>query len=135
MTLDLNVGRVTAEETLLWLTGCPTTATWSGEHWYQSPGYAGSSLEQLSAAFTSIVLVRSLASDRSLPNLLADLTINTSPAKQQQDVQVAAVGRDCSGHLFRGDRGTVLHVAATASSDLPTAADLLTQMTENAVAN
>ncbi len=135
LPLDLNIGRVTAEETLLWLTGCPTTATWSGNHWYRSPRYVGSSLEQLSGEFSSIVLVQSLASERALPNLLTDLTIKTSPPKQPQEVQVAAVGRDCSGHLFRGDRGTVLYVEATSSSDLPTAAQLLTQLTENAVAN
>jgi len=135
LPLDLNVGRVTAEETLLWLTGCPTTATWSGTHWYRSPRYADYSLEQWSSAFSSIVLVSSLASDRSLPNLPADVTIQTAPANQDHEVQVAAVGRDCSGHLFRGDRGAVLYVEATSTSELPTAAELLTQLMENAVVN
>ena len=135
LPLDLNIGRVTAEETLLWLTGCPTTATWSGRHWYRSPRYTDNSLAQLSAAFSSIVLVRSLESDRRLPSFPTDLTIDTGPAKQQHELQVAAVGRDCSGHLFRGDRGAVLYVESTLSSELPTAAELLTQMTENAVAH
>jgi hypothetical protein len=135
LPLDLNIGRVTAEETLLWLTGCPTTATWSGEHWYRPPRFSGYSLEQWSSAFSSIILVSNLASDRVLPNLPADLTIQTAPLNRENQVQVAAVGLDCSGHLFRGDRGTVLYVKATSSSVLPTAAELLAQLMENAVAN
>lgn len=135
LPLDLNIGRVTAEETLLWLTGCPTTATWSGESWYRSPRFADYSLEQWSAAFSSIILVSNLASDRSLPNLPADITIQTSPVSQAHEVQVAAVGRDCSGHLFRGDRGVVLFAEATSKSELPTAAQLLMQLLENAVVN
>lgn len=135
LPMDLNVGRVTAEEVLLWLTGCPTTATWDGSHWYRSPHYADYTLEQWSDAFASIVLVRSLASDRSLPNLPASVIIQTSPADQQHEFQVAAVGQDCSGYLFRGDRGVVLYAEATTSSELPTAAELLTQLMENTVDN
>ncbi len=135
LPMDLNVGRVTAEETLLWLTGCPTTATWSGSHWYRSPRFADYSLEQWASAFSSIIVVSSLASDRSLPSLPADLTIQTAPVNQEHEIQVAAVGRDCSGHLFRGDRGTVLFVEAASTSELPTAAELLTQLMENAVVN
>ncbi len=135
LPLDLNIGRVTAEETLLWLTGCPTTATWNGSNWYRSPRFADYSLEQWSSAFSSIVLVSNLASDRSLPSLPANITIQTGPANQEHERQVAAVGRDCSGHLFRGDRGTVLFVEAASTSELPTAAKLLTQLMENAVVN
>ena len=135
LPLDLNVGRVTAEETLLWLTGCPTTATWDGERWYRSPRYADYSLEQWSVAFSNIVLVSSLASDRSLPNLPASITFQTTPTTQKHEFQVAAVGTDCSGHLFRGDRGVVLYAESTTSSELPTAAELLTQLMENAVVN
>lgn len=135
LPLDLNIGRVTAEETLLWLTGCPTTATWSGDNWYRPSRFSGYSLEQWSSAFSEIIRVSSLASDRSLPNLAADLAIQTSPVKQDYEVQVAEVGRDCSGHLFRGDRGTVLYVQATSFGSLPTAAELLKQLMESTVAS
>lgn len=135
LPLDMNLGRVTAEETLLWMTGCPTTATWSGSHWYRSPRFADFTLEQWTATFSSIIVVSSLDSDRSLPNLPADLTIQTAPASQDHEIQVAAVGRDCPGHLFRGDRGAVLFADATSTSELPTAAEVLTQLMEHIVAN
>lgn len=127
LPLELNVGRVTAEETLLWLTGCPTTATWMGDHWYRSPHYSAYSLEQWSDAFSSILLVSTLASDRTLPNLRTSMTLQTQPASQPHEIQVAAVGLDTSGHLFRGDRGAVHFLQATSPSGLPAAASLLTQ--------
>jgi hypothetical protein len=135
LPLDLNIGRVTAEETLLWLTGCPGTATWNGSNWFRSSRYVDYSLEQWSASFSSIVMVSNLASDRSLPNLPAKISLHTAQANQEHEFQVAAVGRDCSGHLFRGDRGAVLFAEAVTSSGLPTAAELLTQLMENAVDN
>lgn len=138
LPLDMNVGRVTAEETLLWLTGCAGTAVWRGDHWYRSSRYIGYSLEQWSAEFPSIVLISNVASDRALPNLPATLvlqsrTSNASSAvtapSDARTIQVAAVGLDCSGHLFRGDRGTVHFAKAITPSSLPAAADILSQFT------
>jgi len=132
LPLDMNVGRVTAEETLLWLTGCPGTACWQGDRWYRSPRYSGYSLDQWSDAFSKILLVSNLPSDRSLPNLPATVTLQSRPAVRQGEIQVASVGIECSGHLFRGDRGTVHFAQATQPHNLPSAAQLLTLLPQRA---
>ena len=131
LPLDMNIGRVTAEETLLWLTGCPGTATWRDGRWYRSPRLANFTLEQWAAEFSNIVLISNLPSDRALPNLPAQLVLQSNGSNAANTIQVAAVGRDCSGHLFRGDRGTVHFVQATRSNTLPMATDVLTQLLRN----
>ena len=128
LPLDMNIGRVTAEETLLWLTGCPGTACWQGDRWDRVSRYAGYSLEQWADAFPKILLISNLASDRSLPNLPATVTLQAKPALRSGDIQVAAVGIECSGHLFRGDRGTVHFCEATQSSARPSALQLLNSL-------
>ncbi len=130
LPLDMNVGRVTAEETLLWLTGCPGTASWLGDRWYRSESYSGYSLEQWASAFPTILLISNLASDRSLPNVAATVTLQSRPACHVSQIQVAAVGTECSGHLFRGDRGTVHYLQATEPRTLPSAAELISQLAQ-----
>ncbi len=132
LPLDMNIGRVTAEETLLWLTGCPGTACWQGGRWHCSPRYSGYSLEQWSAAFSKIILISNLPCDRSLPNLPATVTLHARPAVRPGEIQVAGVGIECSGHLFRGDRGTVHFAQAAQSGELPTASHILNRLTQRA---
>ena len=128
LPLDMNVGRVTAEETLLWLTGCAGTAAWRDGRWTKSQRFSSFTLEQWAAEFRSIVMVSNLPSDRSLPNLPAALVLQARESSDDRCVQVAAAGLDYAAHLFRGDRGTVYFAPALQSTPLPTAAEILAQL-------
>jgi hypothetical protein len=128
LPLDMNVGRVTAEETLLWLTGCSTTASYAEGRWQSPTRYLGYSLEQWQRSFNTIIMVSNLPKLRSLPSLQSDLILQTQPVQSGCEFQVAAIGVTASGHLFRGDRGMVHYVPALMQSTMPTAADILTSL-------
>jgi hypothetical protein len=110
LPLDMNVGRVTAEETLLWLTGCSPTATFAQGKWRAATRYAQYSLEQWQQSFETVIMISNLPSLRSLPNLRCDVVLQTQPTSNPSALQIAAVGLSTSGHVFRGDRGTVHYV-------------------------
>lgn len=105
LPVDLNPGRVTAEESLLWLTGCSVTASWDGRGWSSPERLADYSLEQWQAAFENILVISNVAGTRALPNLRSWLTLHSHARPTTTTLPVAAVGIDCAGHLFRGDRG------------------------------
>lgn len=116
--LDAQVGRVTALETLLWLTGCSGTAQFDGQHWSQPHGLAELAMEQWPTVFDAIMVVRSLPSVYPLPSLPAGqflvpqqslLPDHIGPEKV---TAVASVGVDCDGHVMRGDRATLLYCLA-----------------------
>lgn len=142
LALDAQVGRVTASETLLWLTGCSGTAQFDGQHWHQPRALNEMSLQDWPTAFDSIVVVRSLSSVYPLPNLAASHFVVTQQSLLPDHVpddkvtHVGSVGIDSAGHVMRGDRATMLFCqtgeagsqTTPMSSQLPTAAELLEQV-------
>ncbi len=137
--LDAQVGRVTAMETLLWLTGCSGTAQFDGQRWSQPHALSELALEDWSGVFDSILVVRSLPSVYPLPSLPEAQFLVTEPSLLPDHVSyekvttVASVGVDRAGHVMRGDRATLLYCPAdtapspstTMTSRLPTAGELL----------
>ncbi len=134
LPLDSNVGRVTADETLLWLTGCSNTASYVAGQWLTQPRYSGYTLADWEASFDAIILVSNLPTMKSLPNLRADLLMQTQSLNEPYALQVAAVGVTDSGHLFRGDRGTVHYFPALQRGVAPTAASVLSHLATTAQA-
>ena len=143
LCLDAQVGRVTAQETLLWLTGCSGTADFDGEHWRQPQSLEQIAIEEWQLAFDSILVVRSVPSAKPLPNLKASHVMVTEQSLLPDGMvasgmtRVASVGTDCAGHLMRGDRATMMYCAASEPAPahgkptqvrLPTAAAMLDQV-------
>lgn len=136
LCLESQIGRVTAEETLLWLTGCPTTARFDGTRWWSTPETAHYSLADWQAFYDAILLIRSIPSAHPLPKLAATHcllpavagppTLQPSTMSGVPTTHVAILGLDCSGHCMRGDHGvTVCCRAETASGARWTAAEML----------
>ncbi len=138
IALDAQVGRVTAAETLLWLTGCSGTAQFDGQHWHQPYDLDELSLEDWPREFDSIVAVRSLPSVYPLPSLQAshfivpELSLLPDHVVDEQITRVASVGVDSDGHVMRGDRGTMLFCrandAVSRPSPRPASMSLLTSL-------
>lgn len=142
LALDAQVGRVTASETLLWLTGCSGTAQFDGQHWRQPPTLAETPLEDWPNLFDSIVVVRSLPSVYPLPNLQASHFIVPDGSLLPDHIAdtrvsvVSSVGIESAGHVMRGDRATMMYCQANAALARPmpttpkrsTAAELLEQV-------
>lgn len=143
LCLESQVGRVTAQETLLWLTGCSGTADFDGARWSQPLSLGHIPLEEWQHAFDSILVVRSVPSVYPLPDLDASHFMLTEQSMLPDDVEankvtrVSTVGIDSGGHLMRGDRATMMYCAASAPAAsesepaptrLPTAAALLDQV-------
>ncbi len=135
LCLESSVGRVTAEETLLWITGCSTTAIHNGSHWISPERYHAFTLDDWQKEFDSILLVRSIASITPLPFLRTRQAI--IPAGQSHAglesscvTRVAEVGRQHTGHLFRGDRAATLPSGGIAGGELPTAEKMLARVYE-----
>ncbi|MCA9132094.1 MAG: hypothetical protein KDA45_03035 [Planctomycetales bacterium] len=114
LSLDANVGRVTAEETLRWLTGLSTTATFDGRQWTAREHWEHYQLDDWPSEFDAILFVRTVPTLRPVPHLQADhwllpedgfLAADVDP---QTVLRVAATGQSCSGQLMRGDRGAML---------------------------
>ena len=116
LCLESNLGRVTAEETLLWLTGCKTTARWDGAQWHSPPSLREYSMDDWRQAFAARLILRSVPTVEPLPDLDASMLIVpagqalTASAGDRRVVRVPAVGESSCGLLFRGDRGTVATV-------------------------
>ncbi len=125
LNLESQVGQLTAEETLLWLTGCSGTATWNGAEWTTPPRYAAYSLDDWQTEFEAIALVRTVPSVAPLPQLRAELIVATAAelaekatdARQSSgySIVVQPTGYAAAGHLQRGDRGASLLVGAPPS--------------------
>ncbi len=116
MPIDMQLGRLTAEETLMWMTGYASTVRWRQDHW-DSPSHVESySMDDWQARFETLVLVNNVARLKSSPNLNATLSLQTSTARGPDEIQVASVGIDDSGHLFRGDKAFVGYYPATFQS-------------------
>lgn len=129
LALDSRVGRVTAEESLLWLTGRSTTAMYDGTFWTTPSHMATYSLEDWRRDFDCILLLRTLPSVQSLPSLAAShwlvpsgQMIGSGLPEGRNATHVASVGCECSGHVIRGDRGTSLccHSPRVGDPQLPT---------------
>ena len=142
IALDSQVGRVTAAEGLLWLTGCSGTAHFDGQQWRQPHAVSDLRLEEWSTVFDSVVVVRCLPSVYPLPNLSASHFV-VSELSQLPDhitddmvTRVGSIGVHSDGHVMRGDRATWAFCQATAdgsqptskSWQLPTAANVLEQV-------
>ncbi len=135
LCLDSNVGRVTAHETLLWLTGCHATARYEQQRWIRPLPPSDFALDDWESAFDSILVVQSVPSPSPLPNLNAahfvvpDCSILNGQVDPLRITKAAAVGVQCAGHLFRGDRATMFACQADSASELltnlPTAAEVL----------
>ncbi len=115
LALDANVGRVTAQETLLWLTGFSDTVRFDGQRWFHPSGLHCQQLHDWESRFDSIVVVRSLPSLAPLPNLSAQHYLVPSGSQlpnqvsKQSITAVAAVSVDSAGHVARGDRALFVH--------------------------
>ncbi len=118
LPIDMQLGRLTAEETLMWMTGHASTIRWRQDRW-DSPSHVESfSIDDWQTHFETIVLVNNVARLKSSPNLNATLSLQTSAARGSNEIQVASVGVDDSGHLFRGDKAFVGYYPATCNSQL-----------------
>jgi len=125
LNLESQVGQLTAEETLLWLTGCAGTATWTGTEWTKPPRYAAYSADDWQAEFDAIALVRTVPSVAPLPQLRAGLIVATANelarkaagdlSSETRSIVVLPIGHGAAGHLQRGDRGATLLVGGAAS--------------------
>jgi hypothetical protein len=150
LCLDSSVGRVTALETLLWLTGCHATARYTGSRWVCDALLAQATLNDWQERFDAILMIRSLPGLSPLPNLNSahHLVPACTPAVELIDdkrvTRVAAVSVESAGHVFRGDRATTLLCTAgdeesqrlphqagdwvDSTSGLPTAAQVLEEV-------
>ncbi len=119
LCLDSKPGRVTAEETLRWLTGHsptaraafvsqPTCESQPGIHkrWH-APEPTPKSLEDWREKFDFVCTVRTIPADEPLPNLNPDLSIIAEgdlSARQTSDKCVRFTGSTTGlGYLFRAD--------------------------------
>lgn len=143
LAMDTRVGRVTADETLLWLTGCRSTARYINQRWVCPPEMAEYTLDAWAATFDKILLVQTVPTVGALPDLpcshyllpatrLPGITAQGGSAATPRITSVAAVGIETPGHLFRGDRATMFfcqpepaELARRDTTHLPTAAALL----------
>lgn len=111
LCMDANPGRVTALETLLWLTGCHGTARYTPAGWSSPAGASECTLERWETQFDQVMLVRSVPSLVPLPHLAATHYLVPGPglmasmAVPARTTPIAGVGLQAAGHLFRGDRG------------------------------
>ncbi len=113
LRLESDVGRATAEETLLWLTGFSPTASYDGQRWHSRLHTENYTLEGWQQEFDSILFLRTVPTVRPMPGLAAShyilpSTANVSHLEQQSTTGVATCGVDYAGHLWRGDRAMAL---------------------------
>ncbi len=119
LRLDAQVGRITGEETLLWLTGFAPTASFNGQSWRCPQHLERTRLEDWQRDFDSILLIRTVPTPTPLPRLLAThYLLQHYEAKPvgttiNSVTPVGCVGVDRPGHLWRGDRATVMLCGAT----------------------
>ncbi len=130
--LETHLGQLSAEECLLWLTGCTGTAYWNGQNW-QSPAQSPwNSLHDWRQEYAQIVVLRSMPAWHALPELQADLWLlpeqfpgDSPPAAEV--IRVATAGVNYPTHFLRGDRGAMLRVGCQTASTWPTAPEIFSQ--------
>lgn len=114
LALDSEVGHETARSTLMWLTGCPTTAWFDGERW-SCPEYSNCfSLHDWQAAFDVHLFIRTAASLEPLPAMGSNVALCALPAigdieLHHEIIPVATNGMETEAFLLRGDHGTTLY--------------------------
>lgn len=139
LPLGVDPGRTTAKETLLWLTNHSTTACFTNGRWRKPHLGDNIGLDDWHREHDWILGIRTLPSDRPLPDLRFNVIIDAacnrslhsaSPSSNRAAadvVAVAAVGLDCSGHVTRIDHafGAHLNALANSSPHRPTAAEVM----------
>lgn len=142
LPLGIDPGRTTAKETLLWLSNYSTTACFADGRWRKPHLGENVGLDDWHREHDWILGLRTLPSDRPLPELRFDLVIDaacnqsmhatghSSDRSAAEVVGVAAVGLDCSGHVTRVDHAFGAYVAELAESPVgrPTAAQVLGEL-------
>lgn len=108
LPIDNRVGRVSAEETLLWLTGCSTTAKWNGQRWWSMPRWETFDLRDWSREFDVRWMISNVPSEHHSPNIEYQRQLHWSANSSDASWVVTGVGWQERGHLFRGDRGMLL---------------------------
>lgn len=140
---DSDVGSVTAQTVLLWLTGCCGFARPTLSGWSSHDSIAGYSWSDWQEQFDGILMIRCAPSMRRLPQLSSDITLCENPRSVVAGLHhgfhlVAAAGLDCDAFFCRGDhamisfsKGQKPSQATTAESNAskrrfaPTATELL----------
>ncbi len=136
LPLPIDAGRITAHETALWLTNIAGTSVYHEGRWQTAMVKDYTELEQWRHNFDWIVCIRTLPSDRPLPQLSFDWIIDAkcnlrsnmryfSPSDKQRVTPVAAVGIETQGHLARIDQAFVAHVPACKSAQRSSAISCL----------
>ncbi|MCC6507898.1 MAG: hypothetical protein IT423_02240 [Pirellulaceae bacterium] len=127
LPLASDPGRTTAKDALLWLTNRTGPIRFCNGQWQNADVDSGASLEEWQQAHDWILGVRSLPSDRQLPDLQFDLLLDawcnvstgSSTARDQAPLPVAALGLDRSGFVMRNDHGLVVHARAATAPAAP----------------
>jgi hypothetical protein len=142
LPLGVDPGRTTAKETLLWLTNHATTARFQSGRWCKPQVGSHVGLDDWHGEHDWILGLRTLPSDRPLPDLPFDLVLDAAcnqrmhslgqtPSPGAADViGVAAVGLECPGHVTRVDHafGAYLPALLAANSDRPSASQVIAQL-------
>lgn len=142
LPIEANPGRVTASETLSWLTGYTPSVSLHDGQCRSQVERAAWPLERFRKAFRCIVMLRSVAAAAPLPRVNADVSIvpaGFTESAQGEVVEVTSVGLGAAGHLMRGDAAlTVFHdgtfddVSGTSSNERiagpPSAIELLSEL-------
>ncbi len=132
--LQQSPGHITASETLLWLTGCASSALFSDGDWTSYDEGVGFDLEQWQDRFDTIVVVRSVPSPIPLPQLPnatylvchdRQLRAGEKNTRGAQHYSVCQAGVEKRAALFRGDAAVVLNTGQSQTTALPSAEDVL----------
>jgi hypothetical protein len=123
LALDSEVGHETARSTLMWLTGCQTTARFDGNDW-SCPDYSNYfRLNDWQEAFDACLLIRATESLEPLPDVRSHLTLCSTPTivsskLHQEIIPVATSGMESEAFLLRGDHAVALFSGCSISNRL-----------------
>lgn len=123
LALDAETGGLTADAVLLWLTGCTSTAKPIDVGWISPEHYRFYQHSEWRAEFDAILLVRSVATLRDLPDLKADITLcqvtDADLKRESSDCFfVGTAGVDHPAMLMRGDHGMFGYVNSPGQKSL-----------------
>jgi hypothetical protein len=125
LVLDSDVGRETARSTLMWLTGCQSSAQFDGRQWH-TPHYAEYfNLHDWQESFDGCLLIRTTASIEPPSNIQAQVALCSSPTDIANElynevIQVATSGMEAEAFLMRGDHGMTIFSEGSANDYQPT---------------
>jgi hypothetical protein len=130
LPLNADVGRETARETLLWLTGCDCLATPHGDHWVDSQETLSEPCSRWLPRFDAILMVRNTPSVTPLPDIgwqiaLVGHGIACHHADSSSAIPVALAGVHAPAFLLRGDRGVFQFAAVEQSQVVYSASQIL----------